>query len=130
MPITGSGRILLMDDDGFVRETANEMLHSLGYQATTVTNSAEAIEVYKKARESGRPFDAVIMDLTIPDGVGGKKAIQKLMEIDPGVRAIVSSGYSRDPVMANFRSYGFRGVIAKPYKLTELSRALHEVLTN
>ena len=79
--------------------------------------------------ESGDSFDAVILDLTIPGGLGGKEVIQKLMEIDLEVKAIVSSGYSNDPVMANFREYGFKGFIAKPYGIRKLSEVLHGVIT-
>jgi DNA-binding NarL/FixJ family response regulator len=76
----------------------------------------------------GQPFDVVIMDLTIPGGMGGKEAIKKLLEIDPKVKAIVSSGYSTDPVMADFRSYGFSGVAVKPYNIEELSEILDKVI--
>jgi len=128
-PIAGRGRILLMDDEEIIRDLGCQMLSHLGYEATAVVDGAEAVELYKKAKESGRPFDAVIMDLTIPGGMGGRIAIQKLIEIDPEVKAIVSSGYSNDPVMSDFRKYGFSGVIAKPYKIKDLSEALHGMLT-
>ncbi|MFC1715083.1 response regulator [Candidatus Poribacteria bacterium] len=128
-PITGEGRILVMDDEAHIRDLATEMLGRCGYRATTAMDGAEAIELYKKAMESGNPFHAVIMDLTVPGGMGGKETIQLLNEIDPDVKAIVSSGYSNDPVMAEFREYGFKGVIAKPYKLMELSEIMHKVLT-
>ena len=84
--------------------------------------------MYKKAKESGNPFDIVIMDLTVPGGMGGKEAIKRLLEIDPGVRAIVSSGYSNDPVMSNFKRYGFKGVVAKPYKMKDLAEVLRRVI--
>ena len=126
--ITGKGRILVMDDMDFIRELATEMLGNLGYKVTTAIDGAEAIELYKKAKESGQPFDAVIMDLTIPGGMGGKVAIQKLIEIDPEVKAIVSSGYSNDPVMAHFEEYGFKGVITKPYRINELGEILQKVI--
>ena len=124
----GKGRILVMDDEEMIRETASEMLRSIGYEATTAVDGTEAIELYKRAKESSCPFDLVIMDLTIPGGMGGKKAIQKLIEIDPDIKAIVSSGYSNDSIMANFEKYGFSGVIAKPYRLNELSEVLNDVM--
>ena len=88
----------------------------------------EAIELYTDAMESKEPFDVVILDLTVPGGIGGKEAVEKLLEIDPELRAIVSSGYSNDPVMSNFRDYGFRGVANKPYDVKKLSKVLHEVM--
>jgi len=127
-PIMGKGRILVMDDEEAIRELAGEMLNGIGYEATTATDGAEAIRLYEEARSSERSYDAVIMDLTIPGGMGAKKAIQGLMEIDPEVRAIASSGYSNDPVMANFRQYGFSSAIAKPYKINALSEVLHNVI--
>lgn len=126
----GHGRILLMDDEAMVRNAAEGMLRVLGYEVDSVVNGMEAVEHYQRARESGRPFDAVIMDLTIPGGMGGKVAIRKLRRLDPNVRAIVSSGYADGPVMAEFRKFGFRGVMAKPYELTTLSSVLSEVLLN
>ena len=127
-PIMGKGRILVMDDEEAIRELAGEMLNGIGYEATTATDGAEAIRLYEEAKSSERSYDAVIMDLTIPGGMGAEKAIQGLMEIDPEVRAIASSGYSNDPVMANFRQYGFRSAIAKPYKINALSEVLHNVI--
>ena len=128
-PITGEGKILVMDDEAHIRDLATEMLSRCGYRVVTAVEGAEAIELYKKAMGSDTPFDAVITDLTVPGGMGGKETIQRLIEIDPDVKAIVSSGYSNDPVMANFREHGFKGVIAKPYKLMELSKVMHKVIT-
>jgi CheY-like chemotaxis protein len=121
-------RILVMDDDEVVREIVGEMLHHIGCEADFATDGAEAIELYKRARESDVPFDAVILDLTVPGGMGGKEAMKILLQIDPDVRAIVSSGYSNDPVMTQFSEYGLRGVVAKPYKIDELSEVLHRVI--
>ena len=127
--IAGAGRILVMDDDEYIRDITNEMLNNIGYEVTTAIDGAEAIKLYQEAEESGRPYRAVIADLTIPGGMGGREVIRRLREIDPRVRAIVSSGYSIDPVMIDFRDYGFRGAISKPYTATGLSVALYEVLS-
>ncbi len=129
-PITGEGNILIMDDEKYIRDLTAEMLSSLGYGITTSIDGVEAIEMYKNSMESEKPYDAVIMDLTIPGGMGGKETIQRLKEIDPEVKAIVSSGYSSDPVMSYFEDYGFRGVISKPYMIEELSEVLHRVMTD
>lgn len=128
IPFFGKGRVLVMDDEDIVRDAAGSVLKCIGYEAEAAKDGAEAIEIYRKGMESGRPFDAVIMDLTIPGGMGGKEAIKRLLEIDPDAKAIVSSGYSEDPVMAEFRKYGFCGVIAKPYETEQLSRALSDVI--
>jgi len=124
----GKGKILLMDDEEIVVDVARKMLESLGYEVESTSDGAEAIDLYKKAKESGNPFDVVIMDLTVPGGIGGKEAIKRLLEIDPGVRAIVSSGYSNDPVMSDFKRYGFKGVVAKPYNLKNLAEEVHKII--
>jgi len=126
-PIMGEGRILVMDDEERIRELTSAVLEALGYSVSTSTDGAEAVKLYQEAQNSGQPYDAVIMDLTIPGGMGGREAIEQLMKIDPHVKAVVSSGYSNDPVMSNFREYGFQGVIAKPYKIIELSEVLHKI---
>ena len=125
----GEGRVLIMDDDDFIRELASSMLRHLGYHPETARDGEEAIRRYTEARASGQPFDALIIDLTIPGGMGGQEAIQHLRQIDPGFKAIVSSGYSNDPVMANHREYGFAGVMAKPYRIQDLANVLQEVLS-
>ncbi len=127
-PIMGSGRILVMDDEKHVRDTAATMLSSIGYAVITAIDGAEAIEIYKEAMESENPFDAAIIDLTIPGGMGGEEAIQGLVAIDPEVKAMVSSGYSSDTILANFREHGFMGIIPKPYNIQELSEILHGVI--
>ncbi|MEW5947972.1 MAG: ATP-binding protein [Thermodesulfobacteriota bacterium] len=125
--IGGEGTVLLMDDEEVVRDVAGEMLKHMGYTVEFAEDGVGAIDLYIKARSSGRPFDFVIMDLTIPGGMGGKEAIKRLREINPSVKAVVSSGYSNDPIMADFRSYGFSGIVAKPYKIEELGRVLDTV---
>ncbi len=124
----GSGRILVMDDEADVRLVASDMLEIMGYEVETSPDGARAVQLYSVAKRIGKPFAAVIFDLTVPAGMGGKEAIIKLREIDPGAKAIVSSGYSYDPVMANFSDHGFDGVVPKPYKAEELARTLNRVI--
>ena len=88
-----------------------------------------ALVLYVKAQNNGNPYDAVIMDLTIPGGMGGKETIKKLLEIDPKAKVIVSSGYSNDPILAEYREYGFRGVVSKPYTVQKLSETIRQVIT-
>jgi PAS domain S-box-containing protein len=126
--IMGEGRVLLMDDEEFIREIAAELLSHLGYEVDLAVEGKEAIDLYKKAMDGGKPYDVVIMDLTIPGGMGGKEAIVELKEIDPNVKAIVSSGYANDPILADYKKYGFTGMVPKPYKIEELSKALHEAI--
>jgi len=121
------GSVLVMDDEMMIRDMATDMLKYLGYQVTTCENGVEAIALYKAAMESGAPFSAVIMDLTIPGGMGGKEAAEQVLAIDPKACLIVSSGYSNDPVMSDYGSYGFTGAVAKPYKITELGQLLSSV---
>jgi PAS domain S-box-containing protein len=124
----GRGRILVLDDEAPVREICRSMLDLLGYAVECVADGDEAVTLYEKRKKDGIPFAAVIMDLTVPGGRGGKDALAALLMIDPEVRAIVSSGYAEDPVMANFREYGFSAGLGKPYLLQELSTVLREVL--
>ena len=126
----GSGRVLVMDDEEMVRYVAGEMLRKLGYAVEYARNGEETLEMYKSASESGQPFDIVIMDLTIPGGLGGRETIQRLLETDPGARALVSSGYSDDPVMADYRKFGFAGVLIKPYKINQLSEEVRKVMSS
>jgi PAS domain S-box-containing protein len=121
------GTVLVMDDELVVRDIFGEILNHLGYGVEFAKDGCEAIEIYEKAKDRGNPFDLVIMDLTIPGGMGGKEAIERLREIDPGIKAIVSSGYSNDPIMSEYRKYGFRGVISKPYKIEDLSEIVGRV---
>ena len=126
--IKGHGRILVMDDEVALRKMVGRMLEKLGYESEFAKDGAEAIQMVKEAKEAEKPYDAVILDLTIPGAMGGKEAINKLLEIDPEVKAIVSSGYSDDPVLANFQEYGFKGMMPKPFESQLLSKVLHEVL--
>jgi len=128
--VDGIGRVLVMDDEEHIRDVTGEMLDYIGYDVAFAKDGTQAVELFVQARESVQPFTAVIMDLTIPGGRGGKETIKLLREIDPEVKAIVSSGYSNDPIMSDYKAYGFSGVITKPYKVTELRKVLHKVLEN
>ena len=127
-PLTGSGRVLLMDDKGIIRRVAKEALHYLGYEVEVAADGAEAIRLYERAKNAGHPFDVVILDLTVPGGMGGKETISELKKIDPEAKAIAFSGYSTEPVMARFNEYGFSAVLVKPFTLQEISEVLHRVL--
>jgi len=124
----GQGRILVMDDEEIICQVVAKMLEVIGYEATTCRDGLEACALYGQARAAGRAFDAVIMDITVPGGVGGKEAIVKLREIDPQVRAIVSSGYANDPIMAQCRDYGFDGILSKPYNIEAIGTLLKSLL--
>ncbi len=126
--VTGGGRILVLDDEPFVRDLLFQMLTRLGYEVETVADGADALEVHAAAREAGSPFDTLIMDLTIPGGMGGKETMEHLLQIDPHVRAIVSSGYSQDPVMADPTGYGFVATLGKPFDSRALEQVLQQVL--
>ena len=123
----GQGPILVMDDEEVVRTTTRAMLEVLGHPVETAREGTEMLARYREAMAAGRPFRLVIMDLTIPGGMGGLEALRELLALDPGARAIVSSGYSSDPVMADPGAYGFAGVIPKPYCLADLERILGQV---
>ncbi|MGI9553449.1 MAG: hybrid sensor histidine kinase/response regulator [Thermodesulfobacteriota bacterium] len=126
--IYGKGSVLVMDDEKVVRETTGAMLKKLGYKVDFSTDGEEALKSYKDAIKSKQPYDVVILDLTIPGGMGGKQAIEKMRGIDPEIRAIVSSGYSNSPVMADYKNFGFSGILPKPYTLKQLGKVLNEVI--
>ena len=125
----GHGKVLVMDDEDMVRQLVGQMLERLGYEVELAKDGAEVIERYRHTFESGNPFDAVILDLTVSGGMGGKEAINKLLAVDAKAKAIVSSGYSNDPIMADFDKFGFLDVIPKPYEIEPLSRVLNKVVT-
>jgi PAS domain S-box-containing protein len=123
-------RVLVMDDEEAVREVAAEALSIAGYEATLSKDSDEAVGLYKEAMDKGAPFDAVILDLTIPGGMGGAETVKRLIAIDPEVKAVVSSGYSNDPVMADFEKHGFKGILAKPYRIDAVKEAILSAISN
>ncbi len=123
-----TGKVLVMDDEATILLLLARLLQGAGYEVVPTKNGAEAIQKYSEAKESGKPIDAVILDLTIPGGMGGKETMAKLLEIDPKVKAIVSSGYATDPIMAEFKKYGFSGVVTKPYDIKQMQETLRKVL--
>ena len=125
---SGIGKILIMDDEELIRDVARDILKSLGYETDLARDGAEALDLYRKAKDAGKPYAAVIMDLTIPGGMGGEEAVKKLHAIDPDAKAIVSSGYSTGPIMADFKAYGFSGVITKPYRIADMGATLQLVI--
>ena len=124
----GSNRILVMDDEEMVRDTATAILTELGYEVLLATSGEAALELYREAIRTDKPIALVIMDLTVQSGMGGSEAIGKLLSIDPGARAIVSSGYCNSPVMSDYRKFGFKGVLQKPYDIAEFSAAVKKAL--
>jgi CheY-like chemotaxis protein len=119
-----------MDDEPLVRRSLERALSSLGYEVTVVKDGERALSAYRDALEAGKPYDAVLLDLTIPDGLGGAETMSQLVSMDPDVRGIVSSGYSNDPILAEWVEHGFSGVASKPYTLQTLAEVLARVLTN
>jgi len=123
-------KILLMDDEVSIRGVISSILAHAGYTVTCARNGEETIEYYKNGMDNGSPFDAVILDLMIPGGMGGRETIVQLREIDPDVRAIVSSGYSDEPVMAAYKDYGFLGILPKPYRIQRLLFEVTQVISH
>ncbi len=126
--VKGWGKILVMDDDESIRHLAGEMLGTLGYQVTLAKDGEETLALVEQAVSKAEPFDCIVMDLTVPGGMGGLQTMQMLQEKYPGTKAIVSSGFSTDPVMADYQTYGFQGVCTKPYSIKELSEIVRKVI--
>jgi PAS domain S-box-containing protein len=126
--VTGTGSILVVDDEEAIRDLVEFTLERLGYKVTQAESALEGVDIYKQKLEADERFDLVILDLTLPGGMGGKEALKKLIEIDPTVNAIVSSGYAMDATMSRYQDFGFRGVIAKPYEAAELGRIVHDTI--
>ncbi|HEX3046598.1 MAG TPA: response regulator [Bacillota bacterium] len=121
-------KVLIMDDEPQVLNLIGELLECYGYQVVLEMDGASAIKAYKQAKTLGEPFDAVVMDLMVPNGMGGLEAVAYLRDFDPGVKVIISSGYINEPVMADYKRYGFDGVARKPYLVEELMQILDEVV--
>jgi signal transduction histidine kinase/CheY-like chemotaxis protein/uncharacterized protein YdeI (BOF family) len=125
-----AARVLFMDDEEGIRHVVSVLLERLGLEPTVVKDGAEAVREFSAAQAAGRPFALLILDLTIPGGMGGRETIETLRKLDPQVPAIVSSGYSNDPVLANFSSYGFQAIVTKPYAIHQLSETIQRLLAN
>lgn len=128
--VAETGRILVMDDEEMIRALSLLLIGHLGYSAEAAQNGTEAIQIYQKALDAGRPFDAVILDLTVKGGLGGVETLKQLKDLDPNVKAVVSSGYANDPVLASYLAYGFCDVLTKPYGIEELKTVLGGLISN
>lgn len=129
MIFPGKGKILVMDDEESVQNFARTALTNLGYEVKIARDGKQAIDLYREALAENVPFDVVIIDLTIPGGMGGRETIRELRELDSDVKAVVSSGYSTEPILANYRAYGFDAILEKPYRVGDLSEVLKSVLS-
>ncbi len=124
---TGKGKILVMDDELIIRELVTEILDLLGYECVACINGAQACELYRQALDSGSPFAAVIVDLTIPGGMGGMEAMARILDMDPTAKGIVASGYSNDPVVASYDKHGFGAAVPKPFSVRQMAEALSTI---
>jgi CheY-like chemotaxis protein len=126
--MAGKGKILLMDDEQILLDVTHEVLKFLNFDVVSARDGLTAIDLYKKEKTTGTPFDIVILDLSVPSGMGGKETIEQLRKFDPDVKAIVSSGYTDDPVVQDFSRYGFSGSLTKPYKINDLKNILEQLM--
>jgi len=126
--MASKGKILLMDDEQIILDVTLEVLKFLGYEVMFAKDGSAAIDLYKREKNANVPFDIVILDLSIPEGMGGKEVIQQLKEFDPAVKAIVSSGYTNDPVVMDYAGHGFSGRLSKPYKINDMKAILEQLL--
>lgn len=122
------GKVLIMDEEEVIIDVVSELLSSNGYEVGISRNGIEALELYEIALESGEPYDVVLMELVIGDGIGGREAVRELLEIDPDAKAIALSVDSDNPVITNFRAYGFKDAIVKPCKTTEILETVSNVI--
>ena len=127
-PLAGSGKILVMDNEKEIRDLVAQALSLLGYNAVCAKDSKDTLNLYRNSIETGEPFDVIITDLTIPGDMGGKGVVKKLQEINPKVKTVVNSGYSNDPIMSDYKQYGFKGVITKPFDINSIHAVLQDVI--
>jgi two-component system, cell cycle sensor histidine kinase and response regulator CckA len=127
-PTNAKGRILVMDDEEFIRDLLALALGMFGFKTLVSSHGAEAIELFELAQKSGRPFDGLIIDIHIKNGLGGVETISRLLKLDAGVKAMVSSADANHPAMLNYRDFGFESVLPKPYSLSELQKGVHNLI--
>jgi DNA-binding NtrC family response regulator len=126
--MSGKGKVLLMDDEQVILDVTGEILTFLKYDVMSAKDGQAAVELYKKEKDAGSPFDVVILDLSVPHGMGGKETISLLRSVDPDVKAVVSSGYTNDPVVQDFSRYGFCERLTKPYNINAMKNLLENVI--
>ena len=126
--MTSKGKILLMDDEQVILDVTQEVMKFLGYDVMFATEGAFAIELFSREKMGGRPFDLVILDLSVPEGMGGKEAFEKIREVDPSVKVVISSGYTNDPMMTDYATFGLAGILAKPYRITDIKALLEKMI--
>ena len=126
--MSGKGKVLLMDDEQIILDVTGEILKFLKYDVMSARDGLAAIVLYKKEKAAGSPFDIVILDLSVPNGLGGKETIEQLRNFDPAVKAVVSTGYTNDPVVQDFSHYGFSERLTKPYNINEMKNLLEKVI--
>jgi DNA-binding NtrC family response regulator len=126
--MSGKGKVLLMDDEQIILDVTGEILTFLQYDVMSAKDGQAAIDLYKKEKAAGSPFDIVILDLSVPNGLGGKETIELLRNVDPEVKAVVSSGYTNDPVVQDFSHYGFCENLTKPYNIQEMRNLLEKII--
>jgi len=126
--MTSKGKILLMDDEQVILEVTREVLNFLGYEVVFAQEGAEAIRIFSRERSAGRPFDLVMLDLSVPEGMGGQETFEKLHTLDPSAKVIVSSGYTSEPMMTDPKKFGLAGALAKPYRIADIKTLLETII--
>jgi CheY-like chemotaxis protein len=126
--MAGKGKVLFMDDEQIILDMTRDVLKFLDYDVMFARDGLAAIDLYKKEKAAGVPFDVVILDLSVPSGLGGKETIKLLRKLDPDVKAVVSSGYTDDPAVLDFSNYGFDEKLTKPYKIHDLKYILEQLI--
>ena len=129
-PVNHKGRVLLMDDDEVIRSAMGNLLKCLGYKVETCEEGWEVLNMYEKSLKENNPFDAVVLDLKVSDGLGGEKTMKKLLDIDPKVKGIVSSGFLGESLLSDYQKLGFVGMVEKPYKIEKLDEIIVRVISN
>jgi len=126
--MTGKGKVLLMDDEQVILDVTREVMRFLGYDVMFARNGAAAVELYQHEKTARHPFDLVILDLSVPEGMGGKEAFEHIHALDPQAKVVMSSGYTDDPMMTGYASFGLAGILAKPYRVTDIKTLLETMI--